>query len=235
MQDILQQNGDYTVLDADGAAPADRFGHLRATTRPLVKRTFDFFGAIILIMLVLPLACVIIVVIALSGQAPFYSHTRIGRDGHGFGCLKFRTMRRHADLIFEQLLRRDPAAKLEWETNRKLRRDPRITRVGHWLRATSLDELPQLINVLVGQMSLVGPRPVTQGELTKFYGPSETAAYISVRPGLTGLWQVSGRNEVSYDNRVALDTLYTQRLSLRTDLVILYRTIDVVIRQRGAW
>jgi lipopolysaccharide/colanic/teichoic acid biosynthesis glycosyltransferase len=144
-------------------------------------------------------------------------------------------MCRDADIVLTQLLKRDPAAKREWETNRKLRHDPRVTRVGRFLRATSLDELPQLINVLAGQMSLVGPRPVTRAELAKFYGPMETAAYSSVRPGLTGLWQVKGRSELGYDNRVALDTLYAQRLSIRTDLVILVQTIDVVVRQRGAW
>jgi exopolysaccharide production protein ExoY len=208
---------------------------LRCKPRPLAKRVFDFSAAIALIIVVLPLVCLIILTIILNGQRPFYSHVRIGRGGRQFGCLKFTTMRRDADATLAQLLQHDPAAKLEWETNRKLRRDPRITRIGRILRATSLDELPQLINVLVGQMSLVGPRPVTHAELTEFYGPLETAAYSSIRPGLTGLWQVSGRSEVGYESRVALDTLYAQRLSLRTDLMILVRTIDVVVRQRGAW
>jgi len=218
-----------------GNGLVDRLANLRTQIRPHAKRTFDLCAGIVLLIIVLPLVFLIIWAIALSGQVPFYSHVRVGRGGREFGCLKFRTMRRDSDVALAQLLQRDSAAKLEWETNRKLRRDPRVTRVGRFLRTTSLDELPQLINVLAGQMSLVGPRPVTQGELAKFYGPSGTAAYISVRPGLTGLWQVSGRNEVGYHSRVALDSLYAQRLSLWMDIVILCRTVGVVVRQRGAW
>jgi exopolysaccharide production protein ExoY len=216
----------------DAASP---FRHLRPSVWPWAKQVFDYFFALLLLFLISPLFLFIILAILLDGQAPFYSHLRIGRGGCEFGCLKFRTMRRDADVALEQLLQRDPAAKLEWETNRKLRHDPRVTRIGSFLRATSMDELPQLLNVLLGQMSLVGPRPVTLDEITKFYGPSEAAAYRSIRPGLTGLWQVSGRSEVAYDNRVALDTLYAQRLSLGTDLMILYQTINVVVRRRGAW
>lgn len=207
----------------------------RIQVRDRAKRLLDFCAACVLIIIVLPLGCLLILAIVAGGQSPFYSHTRVGRGGREFGCLKFRSMRSNANFVFEQLLQRDPAAKIEWETNRKLRYDPRVTRIGRFLRATSLDELPQLINVLVGQMSLVGPRPVTRDELTEFYGPSGAAAYCSVRPGLTGLWQVSGRGEVGYDNRVALDMLYVQRLSLQTDFMILFQTIGVVIRQRGAW
>jgi exopolysaccharide production protein ExoY len=199
------------------------------------KRAFDFFAAIVLIILVLPVVCLIVLALFLSVQTPFYSHVRVGKNGREFACLKFRSMRRNADVTLANLLQRDPAAKLEWETNRKLRDDPRVTRIGRVLRATSLDELPQLVNVLAGQMSLVGPRPVTGAELTKYYGPFEAAAYCSVRPGLTGLWQVKGRSELGYANRVALDTIYAQRLSLRTDLGILVQTIGVVVRQRGAW
>jgi exopolysaccharide production protein ExoY len=212
-----------------------RSAHLRSKARPYAKRIFDFCAAIVLITMVLPAVCLIMLAIVLGGQMPFYSHVRVGQGGRAFSCLKFRSMCRDADMKLAQLLQRDPAAKLEWETNRKLRNDPRITRVGRFLRVTSLDELPQLINVLSGQMSLVGPRPVTRSELAKFYGPLQAAAYSSVRPGLTGLWQVSGRSEVGYDSRAALDTHYVQHLSLRTDLVILVQTIDAVVRQRGAW
>jgi exopolysaccharide production protein ExoY len=216
-------------------SPGNRLADLRARVRPHAKRVFDFCAAIVLITISLPVICLIILAIVLGGQMPFYSHVRVGQSGREFGCLKFRSMCRDADIVLTQLLKRDPAAKSEWETNRKLRHDPRVTRVGRFLRATSLDELPQLINVLAGQMSLVGPRPVTRAELAKFYGSNEAAAYSSVRPGLTGLWQVRGRSELGYDNRVALDAFYAQHLSLRTDLLILVQTIDVVIRQRGAW
>jgi exopolysaccharide production protein ExoY len=221
--------------EVTGTGSDRRFAHQRCKIRPYAKRVFDFCAAIVLIIVVLPAVCLIILAIVLGGQMPFYSHVRVGRGGRAFGCLKFRSMCRDADIKLAQLLERDPAAKLEWETNHKLRNDPRVTRVGRFLRTTSLDELPQLINVLAGQMSLVGPRPVTRAELTKFYGPLQAAAYSSVRPGLTGLWQVSGRSEVGCDSRAALDTHYVQHLSLRTDLVILVQTIDVVVRQRGAW
>jgi exopolysaccharide production protein ExoY len=215
--------------------PANSLAHLRAESRPYAKRILDFCAAVVLIIIVLPCALLIIPAIVLGGQMPFYSHVRVGKGGREFGCLKFRSMCRNADTKLAQLLERDPAAKLEWETRRKLRNDPRITRLGRFLRATSLDELPQLINVLAGQMSLVGPRPVTRTELAEFYGSLEAAAYCSVRPGVTGLWQVSGRSELGYKNRVALDAFYAQHLCLRTDLVILAQTIDIVVRQRGAW
>jgi len=215
--------------------PASRLAQLRIKARPGTKRGFDIVGAVILLIITLPLACLIILVIALNRQTPFYSHGRIGRNGREFGCLKFKTMRSDADKVLACLLEHDPAARLEWEAYRKLRKDPRVTRVGGFLRASSLDELPQLLNILRGDMSLVGPRPITRDELTSFYNPREISAYTSVRPGLTGLWQVSGRSESDYSNRVALDVLYAQRLSLRTDLVILFQTIDVVLRQRGAW
>jgi lipopolysaccharide/colanic/teichoic acid biosynthesis glycosyltransferase len=208
---------------------------LRDKARHHAKRLFDLCAAFAMIIILLPIYCLIVILIIVGGQVPLYSHVRVGRGGREFGCLKFRSMRRDADIVLSRLLEDDPAAKLEWEVNRKLRYDPRITRLGHWLRATSLDELPQLLNVLAGQMSLVGPRPVTRDELTEFYGPSDAAAYCSVRPGLTGLWQVSGRSETGYDNRVALDTLYVKRLSLRRDLIILFQTISIVVRQRGAW
>jgi exopolysaccharide production protein ExoY len=191
-------------------SPTNRLTYLRAKVRPYAKRMFDFCAAIVLIIIVFPPVCLIILAVIFGGQMPFYSHVRAGQGGREFGCLEFRSMYRDADIILTQLLQRDPAAKLEWEINRKLRHDPRVTRVGRFLRATSLDELPRLLNVLAGQMSLVGPRPVSRAELAKFYDPWEAAAYSSVRPGLTGLWQVMGRSELGNDNRVALDKLYAQ-------------------------
>jgi exopolysaccharide production protein ExoY len=217
---------------ADGSAS---FTRLRCKVRPYAKRVFDFCTAVVLIIIAAPALFLIMLAIVLGGQMPYYAHVRVGRGGREFRCLKFRSMCRDADIVLAQLLQCDPVAKLEWETSHKLRNDPRVTPLGRFLRVTSLDELPQLINVLVGQMSLVGPRPVTRTEFTKFYGPDQAAAYCAVRPGLTGLWQVSGRSEVGYDDRAALDTLYVQSLSLRTDLVILVQTIGVVVRQRGAW
>ena len=213
-----------------------RFGHLRSVVRPKVKRLLDFSVSVALLIAILPLFLLILLALVGSGQFPFYSHPRIGWGGREFGCLKFRTMRSDAGTALTALLECDPEARNEWEANHKLRKDPRITRIGRFLRATSLDELPQLFNIIVGQMSLVGPRPVTSNEFSKFYSASDLAAfYCSVRPGLTGLWQVSGRSGTSFAARVALDAQYVQHLSLRTDTAILFRTLDVVIRRKGAW
>ncbi len=232
--DVLANNTiDRYLINTPNLAPFERF---RSIVRPSAKRSLDFVASVILLILILPLFCLILLSLVCTGQSPFYSHVRIGRGGREFGCLKFRTMQSDADVALAKLLDRDPVAKIEWESNLKLRRDPRVTRIGRLLRATSLDELPQLFNIMMGQMSLVGPRPVTKSEFTKFYAASDVAAsYCSVRPGLTGLWQVSGRSGTGYAARVALDTQYVQCLSLRTDLAILFRTLDVVIRQKGAW
>jgi exopolysaccharide production protein ExoY len=209
--------------------------HLRARIRPRAKRLFDISAAFFLIIVFSPLASLVMLTICVSGHLPFYRHVRVGRGERHFYCLKFRSMRSDSDVILAKALQRDTALKAEWDANRKLRCDPRVTRVGRVLRATSLDELPQLVNILVGQMSFVGPRPVTREEFINYYDPPAKAAYSSVRPGLTGLWQVSGRNEIGYDRRVAMDVHYTKHLSLRTDVVILFRTIGAVARRRGAW
>jgi lipopolysaccharide/colanic/teichoic acid biosynthesis glycosyltransferase len=219
----------------NSAANAERFDRLRGIIRPKAKIAIDFTSSLALFAIIFPLFLLIVLALLCTGQSPFYSHVRVGRGGREFGCLKFRSMRCGADVALTALLERDPAAKVEWEINRKLRRDPRVTRIGKILRATSLDEVPQLFNIMAGQMSLVGPRPVTRDEFVKFYGSDEAAAYGSVRPGLTGLWQVSGRSGTCYTTRVALDAQYAQRLSLRTDAVILFQTLNAVIRQKGAW
>jgi len=138
-----------------------------------------------------------------------------------------------SEAVLAELLERDPNARSEWEASRKLSRDPRITALGNFLRKTSLDELPQLFNVLAGDMSLVGPRPVVPDELTR-YG-DRVAYYLAVRPGLTGLWQVSGRNNCTYDERVALDSDYVERWGLGSDLLILFRTIPAVLKQHGSY
>ena len=141
----------------------------------------------------------------------------------------------NADLVLHELLDRDPAARAEWTRSHKLKRDPRISRVGRILRTTSLDELPQLWNVLRGEMSLVGPRPVTEAEVRNWYEPrGGVAAYCSVRPGITGLWQVSGRSGTTYEHRVELDCRYVNDLSLTNDIRILFRTVGAVMRQDGA-
>lgn len=207
---------------------------LRAVIRPSAKRTFDIVGAGILLVVVAPFFLLVMAAVRMDGGPAFFSHTRVGRNGVSFGCLKFRTMVPDAAARLDAILKQDSVARHEWENTRKLRNDPRITRLGRILRATSLDELPQLINVLRGQMSIVGPRPVVQQELVYFYGDA-ASIYSSVRPGITGPWQVSGRCDTGYQERVRLDAEYATNPSLRRDLVILMRTPAAVLRGRGAY
>ena len=167
-----------------------------------------------------------------DGVPIFFAHYRVGRGGKLFRCLKFRTMYRESEQMLADLLRDNAQAREEWQRDQKLSNDPRITPVGHFLRRTSLDELPQLFNVLRGEMVLVGPRPITVAELTR-YGRVRWH-YLSVRPGITGLWQVSGRNDTTYDERVALDRSYVEQRTLWLDLQILFKTVGVVLSRDGA-
>ena len=163
----------------------------------------------------------------------FYHQTRIGRLGRKFRIYKFRTMVQNADQVLQNYLDNSPELKAEWLATHKLRQDPRVTRLGSLLRKLSLDELPQLWNVIIGDMSLVGPRPIVDAEIEK-YGKCFDL-YIKVRPGLTGLWQVSGRNDTTYERRVALDEYYIRNRSLKLDLQILWKTVFVVLREEGAY
>lgn len=198
-----------------------------------LKRAFDLAGASVLLLLLAPFMLAIAWRVRSSGASAFYGHTRIGQNGVPFKCLKFRSMRPDADRVLKELLAQDPAARAEWEQNFKLRDDPRITPIGHFLRRTSLDELPQLINVLRGEMSLVGPRPVVQDELQR-YGDA-APLYLEAKPGITGLWQVSGRSDTTYAERVSLDAWYVRNWSLWYDIAILLKTVDVVLNRRGAY
>jgi exopolysaccharide production protein ExoY len=200
-----------------------------------VKRAFDLFTGLILLAIASPVMLFLWLLIRSDGGCGLYGHPRIGKDGREFRCLKFRTMVTDADVALPQLLDTDPVARAEWERSHKLTSDPRVTQFGRVLRATSLDELPQLFNVLRGDMSLVGPRPVVRDELDQFYHGDAREAYLSVRPGVTGLWQISGRSDASYDQRVSLDTKYVGSSSLWLDIVILIKTVAVVLRQRGAY
>jgi undecaprenyl-phosphate galactose phosphotransferase len=186
-------------------------------------------GALIVLA---PLMTVLALLVRADGGTAFYAHPRVGRGGREFNCLKFRSMRVDGDSLLSELLDRCPDSRAEWELRRKVRNDPRVTRIGAFLRRSSLDELPQLINVLRGEMSLVGPRPVTRDEL-RYYG-RRVAHYLECTPGITGLWQVSGRSQTSFNRRVALDSLYCRRQSLWLDGVILVRTIGAVLGARGA-
>jgi lipopolysaccharide/colanic/teichoic acid biosynthesis glycosyltransferase len=206
------------------------------TLWPVFKRVIDVAGAAILLLLLSPVFAALAVAAHAEGGPVFYAHRRIGYGGKEFGCLKFRSMRTDADRALQTLLARDPAARAEWDTSCKLKDDPRVTRAGRVLRSTSLDELPQLINVLRGEMSLVGPRPVIRDELDRFYAPlGGQAAYLSVRPGITGSWQVNGRSDTGYAKRVSLDTAYATGTSLLWDCRIMLQTVGAVIRRQGAY
>ncbi|MBB4190548.1 exopolysaccharide production protein ExoY [Rhizobium aethiopicum] len=198
------------------------------------KRAIDLLVAITALILLSPLLLMVAIIVKLSDRGPvFYSHMRIGFGGAPFGCLKFRTMKPDASAQLAELLQNNPAARSEWEATRKLKNDPRITAVGDILRRSSIDELPQLINIVRGEMSLVGPRPVTAEELPR-YG-EHMWAYMAVRPGLTGQWQTSGRNDVSYEYRVSLDVHYLNNWSLARDFVIIAKTIPALFSQRGSY
>jgi len=201
----------------------------------LGKRFVDISIATVAILAVWPmLVCIAALIWLRDGGPVIYKHTRIGRNGRPFPCLKFRTMVKNSDQVLAELLACDSAAREEWKVSRKLQNDPRIIPgIGTFLRKTSLDELPQIVNILHGDMSLVGPRPVTAAELEQ-YG-SDVGAYLSMRPGLTGPWQVSGRNDTSYDDRVRLDATYAAQNSILTDLWILLTTVPVVMARRGAY
>jgi lipopolysaccharide/colanic/teichoic acid biosynthesis glycosyltransferase len=168
-----------------------------------------------------------------DGGSPVFAHRRIGRGGRHFKCLKFRSMAVDAEERLAELLARDPEARTEWERDHKLRNDPRVTRLGAFLRKSSLDELPQLVNVLRGEMSLVGPRPIVDAEAAK-YG-RRFKHYCAVKPGITGLWQVSGRNDTSYRTRVAMDCVYATRRNALLDARVLAATVPAVLIARGSY
>ena len=213
-----------------------RFGELaisRTSANAAVKRCVDLLGALVLAIVFSPLMLMIVLLMRRRGGSVIYKHRRVGRDGRMFECLKFRTMVQNADELLLGLLERDPVLRAEWIRDHKLRNDPRITRLGRFLRRTSLDELPQIWNVVRGEMSLVGPRPVVREELLR-YGRN-VGAYLTAKPGITGLWQVTGRNDTDYRRRVVLDTYYVCNHNLLLDGYILVRTIGVVIAGRGAY
>jgi lipopolysaccharide/colanic/teichoic acid biosynthesis glycosyltransferase len=200
----------------------------------VLKRCCDVCLVLVSMPLMLPLLGAVSAVVMWSSPGPvFYSHRRIRKGGAFFSMWKFRTMCVNSVEVLEEYLARHPEAQVEWNETHKLRRDPRITQLGAFLRRYSLDELPQLWNVLMGQMSLVGPRPIVAAEVEK-YG-DHFDSYCRVKPGLTGIWQVSGRSELSYEARVALDCEYVERWSLSKDFVILLRTFSSVANQDGAY
>ncbi|KIC18768.1 sugar transferase [Leisingera sp. ANG-DT] len=217
----LEGSADRQALDQVSAGFYPSFG----------KRAFDIGFALLLLPVLVPVILVLWAIVRCDGSAGFFGHTRVGRGGKPFKCWKLRSMVVDAEARLQAHLDAHPAAAAEWARDHKLADDPRINRLGRILRKTSLDELPQIWNVLKGEMSFVGPRPIVTKELEK-YGRS-VPAYLAQKPGITGLWQVSGRNDISYDERVALDVAYLTRRSFRTDLKIIARTSLAVLGSTG--
>jgi Undecaprenyl-phosphate galactose phosphotransferase WbaP len=216
--------------------PSSRLKADWTSKRPALglNMTLNLGIALIALAIFLPLMAFIALAIwAQDGGPIIFQHRRIGRHGHSFPCLKFRSMAVDAEQRLHQLLASDPVSRAEWERDHKLRNDPRVTRLGAFLRKSSLDELPQLLNVLRGDMDLVGPRPIVDAEICK-YG-SRFKHYCSVKPGITGLWQVSGRNDTSYRTRVALDCVYAKAKSPALDLWVLVSTVPAVLMRKGSY
>lgn len=209
--------------------------NLKSFVNRVTKRTIDLILAILAMTFVLLITIIIGISIKSTSKGPvFYTHARVGRNGKTIKIMKFRSMYKDADKRLREILKNDPNAKAEWEQSFKLKDDPRITPIGKFLRQTSLDELPQVFNVLVGDMSMIGPRPVLQEELDNYYKESANY-YMMVRPGITGLWQISGRSNTGYDFRVSMDTWYVLNWSIWLDLVILLRTPAAVLKKDGAY
>ena len=209
------------VLGTNSAAPA--------LYRGFFKRVLDLFAVAILVVPVSIVVLIAAVAISLNGGSPFYRQQRVGKNGREFSMLKLRSMVADADTILSDYLAQNPEARAEWDEKQKLRTDPRITSVGRFIRKTSLDELPQLWNVLKGDMSLVGPRPMMPCQQEIYPG----RCYYEMRPGITGLWQVSERNETSFAQRAFYDSQYLDELSLKSDLTLMVKTVSVVLRANG--
>jgi len=218
---------DYDHIAPEGVVSAEcKIPHLPW------KRTFDVIVGALAMMIFAPLMLVTWTALTVGGGKPIFVQLRVGKNGRMFRCYKFRSMSNNAARLLGDYLDANPAAREEWNRSFKLTHDPRVTRLGAFLRRSSLDELPQLFNVLKGDMSLVGPRPIVPPEIERY--SDKIYAYYACRPGLTGLWQVSGRNLLCYETRVNLDAFYAREQSLMLDLSILLRTIWTVLSTRGA-
>jgi exopolysaccharide production protein ExoY len=199
-----------------------------------IKYAIDTIIALVALLVLAPMIVMLIaLLLAVQGRPIFVAHRRIGKNGVMFPCLKFRTMVTNAEEVLRRHLAANPSETAEWAKNRKLKNDPRITPLGALLRKSSIDELPQLLNIILGHMSIVGPRPIVPGE-AELYG-AYFVDYIQVRPGLTGLWQISGRSDVSYNRRVELDVRYVHERSLGRDIVIMIKTVPAVLRAHGSY
>ena len=200
-----------------------------------IKRVFDIFFSLVILTLGFPFFILLsLLILCTSWGKVIYSHPRIGRGGRVFNCYKFRTMYTNADKTLDTIFKNNPKLLQEWKETYKLKHDPRITPFGKFLRKTSLDELPQFWNVLKGDLSVVGPRPMVQEEINKYLG-FEAIKILSIRPGLTGPWQVSGRSNISYQERIELDRFYVDNHSFLLDVKLIAKTIPVMLFSKGAY
>jgi lipopolysaccharide/colanic/teichoic acid biosynthesis glycosyltransferase len=229
-----------TAFDTPHAAIAAPQASVRTNPRPVQstgfgmyrargKRTLDILFVLMMAGPVLLVTAVLSLLVMTDGKSPFYSQSRVGLNGRVFRMWKLRSMVPNADKVLNEYLDHNPAAKAEWDRDQKLKNDPRITKVGRFIRATSLDELPQLLNVLTGDMSLVGPRPIMCSQRAIYPGTE----YYAMRPGITGYWQISERNETSFRQRASYDADYFADLSFKTDLAIVVKTFGVVVKATG--
>ena len=235
---ISQEHNFFTsthqIKEISGLSGVASIHNLTFKRNRLGKRLLDIFIILFFLPFWLPVFVILCFLVKITSKGPvFFGHERIGKNGKIIKCWKFRSMCINSQEILEQILKTDPVRRAQWEKDRKFIDDPRVTKFGHFLRKTSLDELPQLLNILKGDMSLVGPRPVTEPELVK-YGKYKDYV-LSVVPGLTGLWQVSGRSDIKYEERISLDSFYIQNWSIWLDIWILTKTIWVVINRKGAY
>ncbi|WOJ88576.1 sugar transferase [Methylocapsa polymorpha] len=222
---------DFISIDSQ---PADGRQITQYAIGGQVKRIFDYIVSLLTIVITSPLFALVALALKLTEPGPIiFRQVRVGFGGRPFICFKFRTMCVDSEYVLAALLDADPNARAEWEASRKLVNDPRITPLGRFLRQSSLDELPQLVNILRGEMSLVGPRPIVPAEMSRYGDRLEL--YLSARPGLTGAWQVSGRSDCGYDKRVELDANYVSNWRFPIDLSILLRTVSAVIERKGSY
>jgi lipopolysaccharide/colanic/teichoic acid biosynthesis glycosyltransferase len=231
-QDVIDRF-DEKIIEKTNRVPHSKSSH--SVRQRILKRSVDIIASLMFFLLfgwlyVLLWVCVLVT----TGRPAIFKHPRVGRDGEEFNCLKFRSMVVNSEEILHQYLDENADARAEWERDFKLRNDPRITGFGQFIRKTSLDELPQFWNVLRGDMSLVGPRPVVSKELKQYYG-ADAIFYNSVKPGITGPWQVGGRNDLDYNERIKLDVEYAKSWRNRGDALILLKTIYVVLAKKGSY
>lgn len=222
------------IKDIDGIIGFASTHNLTFKTNLFLKRLLDIFLILFFSPIIIPVFVLLMILTKITSRGPiFYGHPRVGKNGKEFKCWKFRSMNINSQEMLKEILEHDPVRRAEWEAERKFKDDPRVTRFGKILRKTSLDELPQLINILKGEMSFVGPRPVTKPELDKYGNHKDFV--LSVSPGLSGMWQTSGRSETSYEERIYYDTYYIQNWSVWLDIWILIKTVAVVLVGKGAY